>query len=74
MTSNANEDFVRADYYSKTECCKILKVSPKRFKELVEEHNLQALFRNVECGSSGGRYDVTAQYFLKEDIDLIVMD
>ena len=46
----------------------------KRFKVLVQEHNIIPIERPVECGSDAGIYHVTAQYFLKSDIEKLTQE
>ena len=60
--------FRRSDYYSQTEATKILKLSIKRFKALVEQHKLKVIEVPVDLGL----YSTTALYYLKEDIEILV--
>ena len=57
--------FPRDKYYSQTELTKVYKISVKGLKQLILDHQLPAVTKDVNLGE----YAVKALYYLKEDIN-----
>lgn len=63
-TQTQNKPIERDLYFSQTQICKIYKVSPKRLKQLLVQHKIEALNKEIDLGE----YQVTALYITKEQI------
>lgn len=66
--------FNRDLYYSQSEACKLFKLSPKKFKQLVAEYNIPLISIPMELHSeiNGTSYNVTAKYVLKTEFQKIM--
>lgn len=64
------EMFNREAYLSQTEIVKNYKVSVKKFKELLKEHNIPVVSNKADLGL----YSVNTVYILKEDIGKLNLD
>lgn len=62
--------FPREKYYSQTEIIKTYQISVKRFKELVQKHNIPVLSKNVNLGT----YSVNTVYVLREDVEKLKLN
>jgi len=60
----AEQDFIRYQYYSQTEACKLFKISPKKFKNLIEGYD--TINNTVTLhGLEGKPYTITTIYINK---------
>lgn len=64
------EMFNREAYLSQTEIVKNYKVSVKKFKELLNEHNIPVVSHKADLGL----YSVNTIYILKEDLSKLNLD
>lgn len=63
---------VRSDYYSQTEACKLFKITPKRFKELIKGLELTGDEITLHTTPEGKPYNVKPIYVLKSDFDKLI--
>lgn len=57
--------FNRSQYYSQTEATKVYKLSIKQFKQLIADHQIQQVNKDIQFEG----YTVTTVYVLKAEID-----
>lgn len=58
---------VRSDYYSQTEACKLFKITPKRFKELVDGLDVKGKEITLHTSPEGQPFNLKPIYVLKSD-------
>ncbi|MGA9649474.1 hypothetical protein [Pedobacter sp.] len=64
--------FTREDYYSQTEACKIFKIRPEKFKELIKAFELDVVKNSITLFTpiEAMPYNVGAIYVKKTDFEI----
>lgn len=60
---------VRSNFYSQTEACKLFKITPKRFKELIEGLDVVGKEITLHTTPEGKPFNLRPIYVLKSDFD-----